>query len=197
LILILLALGAPAEAARISLVGLANSSTPSSPGVQYSGETSYGAGVLLEGRMAPMFGFEIGAMYAPRKFSYSTAVPNATTVTSTNKVYEFPALLRFHLGRKFSLGFGGYYEVGKGNISQQTTSDAGSSTQNLTYASQHQTDSDYGLLGSAQMAFRLTPLTHLIFDARYLMGLKNNSTVAGSSRKYNDFELLAGLQFGF
>lgn len=196
-ILIWLAFTAQAQAARISLVGVANSSTPNSPGVEYSGETSYGAGVLLESRLVPMFGFEIGAMYAPRKFSYSTAVPTATTVTSTSKVYEFPAAFRFHLGRNFSLGFGGYYAMGKGNLTQQTTSDAGSSTQNVTYASQGQTDSDYGLLGSAQIAFRLTPLTHLVFDGRYLMGLKNNSTIAGSDRKYNDFELLAGLQLGF
>jgi len=197
LILCLFLIALPAHAARVAVVGVANSSTPNTPGVEYSAETSYGAGLLLEGRMVPMFGFEIGAIYAPRKFSYSTAIPNATTVTSSGKVYEFPALLRLHMGRTFSLGFGGYYAMGKGDITQETTSEAGKSTQSVTYASQSQTDSDYGLLGSAQLRFRLTPLTFLLFDARYLMGLKNNSTVAGSDRKYNDFELLAGLQLGF
>ena len=193
----LIALSSEARAARLSLVGVANSSTPNSPGVEYSGETSYGAGLLLESRIVPMFGFEIGALYAPRKFSYSTAVPNATTVTSSAKVYEFPVALRLHLGRNFSLGFGGYYAMGKGDITQETTSAAGASSQTVSYASQSQTDSDYGLLGSIQAGFRLTPLTHLVFDARYLMGLKNNSTIAGSDRKYNDLELLAGLQLGF
>jgi hypothetical protein len=197
LALLLLILSPAAEAARMSLVGVANSSTPHTPGVEYTGETSYGAGILLEGRFVPMVGFEIGAIYAPRKFSYSTAVPQTTTVTSSAKVYEFPAALRFHLGRVFSLGFGGYYAMAKGNITQETSSASGSSTQNVTFASQSQVDSDYGLLGSAQLAFRFTPLTHLVFDARYLLGLKNNSTIAGSDRKYNDFELLAGLQLGF
>jgi hypothetical protein len=197
-ILILCALLAPqAQAARLSLVGLANSTSPNSPGVEYSSETSYGVGLLLESRLVPMFGFEIGALYAPRKYSLATAVPTATNVTYTGKTYEFPAALRIHLGRNFSLGFGGYYAMSKGDVQQQTTSAAGSSTQSVTYASQNQTDSDYGLLGSIQAGFRLTPLTHLVFDARYLMGLKNNSTIAGSDRKYNDLELLAGLQLGF
>ncbi|MGZ3657602.1 MAG: hypothetical protein ACXVB9_05855 [Bdellovibrionota bacterium] len=186
-----------AHAARISLVGAANSSTPNSPGVEYTAETAYGYGVLLETRMIPFFGFEIGALYAPRKFTYSTAVPSATTVTATAKVYEFPALLRFHLGRTFSFGMGGYYASGKGDIGVETNANGTTTSQSVTYASQNQTNSDYGLLGSIAFTMRLGPLTHLVFDGRYLAGLKNNSTIAGSDRKYNDLELLAGLQFGF
>jgi hypothetical protein len=197
LLCLLIAFTSQAQGARLSLVGVANSTSPNSPGVEYSSETSYGVGVLLESRLVPMFGFEIGAIYAPRKYSLATAVPNATNVTNTGKMFEFPAAFRFHLGRNFSLGFGGYYAIAKGEVQQETTSAAGASKQSVSYASQNQTESDFGLLGSIQASFRITPLTHLVFDARYLMGLKNNSTVAGGDRKYNDLELLAGLQLGF
>ncbi|MFK4985673.1 hypothetical protein ACI4B7_28005, partial [Klebsiella pneumoniae] len=81
--------GGEAYAARLSLVGVANSSTPNEPGTSYTGETTYGGGVLLEMRMIPMFGPELGALYAPRKYTYSVATPAAATYTLTGAAYEF------------------------------------------------------------------------------------------------------------
>jgi hypothetical protein len=186
-----------AEAARLSLAGVANSSQPTQPGTEYTGVAAYGAGILLEFRMVPFVGLELGGLYAPRKFSYSTVTPTVTKYTATATAYEFPALLRFHLGRTLSFGLGGYYAKAKGDIGLDSETNGVKSSQGVTFASQQQSDSDYGIATSLALTMRLAPLTHLLVDGRYLIGLKNNSLAAGGDRKYNDMELLAGLQFGF
>ncbi len=188
---------APANAARFSLVGVANSSEPNEPGTEYSGKAGYGAGLLLEFKLMPLIGFELGALMMPRKYEYSSVVPTSSKTTLSSKVYQFPALLRMHLGRLFSLGVGGYYAKANGDISSDTKSDSGSSSQSLTYAARSQTSTDYGALASLALYMRLAPVTYLTFDGRYAMGMKNNSTAAGGDRKFNDMQLLAGLQFGF
>lgn len=183
-----------AEAARLSLVGVGNSADPAVPGTGYSGETAYGGGVLLEMRTLPLIGFEIGALYAPRKYSYSTSTSDYTLSYNT---YEFPVLLRLHLGRYLSVGAGGYYARSNGGISETTMTGGTSSSQGVSFASQQQSNSDYGAILSAALTMRIAPLTRLLFDGRYLMGLKNDSLASGGSMKFNDMELLAGLQFGF
>ncbi len=187
-----------AQAMRFSLVGVANSSEPNEPGTEYSGRPAYGAGLLLEFRLMPAIGFEVGALYMPRKYDYNTAVPTSTKTTLSGKMYEFPVLLRMHLARLFSLGVGGYYAKAAGQISGETqTEGAGTTTQAFTYAARNQTETDYGALVSLALYMRMAPLTYFTVDGRYAMGMKNTSTIAGSERKYNDMQLLAGLQFGF
>lgn len=187
-----------AHGARISLLGVANSSEPNEPGTEYSGRPGYGAGLLLEFRLMPAIGIEFGALSLQRKYEYNTVVPTSTKTTVTAKMYEFPVLLRMHLGRLFSLGVGGYYAKAAGELGTETRTEGGAaSSQTVSYASRNQTTSDFGALVSMALYFRLAAITHLTIDGRYAMGLKNNSTVAGSERKYNDMQLLAGLQFGF
>ena len=186
-----------AHAARISLVGVANSSEPREPGVEYTGRPGYGAGLLLEFKFLPLVGLELGALVMPRTYESSTVVPTVTTTKYSAKIYQFPALLRMHLGRVLSFGVGGYYARAAGDITTETKSSAGTSAQTTTYTARSQTTTDFGALASLALYFRLAPLTHLTFDGRYAMGMKNNSTIAGSDRKFNDMQLLAGLQFGF
>jgi hypothetical protein len=187
-----------ADAARFSLMGVANSSEPNEPGTEYSSVSGYGAGLLMEFRLMPAIGIEFGALFMPRKFAYNTVVPTNTKTTVSAKVYEFPVLLRMHLGRLFSLGVGGYFARAAGEMNTETKTDGGAaSTQTVSYASRSQTDTDFGALASLALYIRLAALTHLAVDARYTMGMKNNSTAAGGDRKFNDMQLLAGLQFGF
>ena len=196
-IFLALTLSPKVHAARIAFVGVANSSEPHQPGNEYTAETGLGAGVLLEFRLLPLFGFELGALYAPRKFSHATLSPSDAKITYTANMYQFPVLFRAHLGRTFSLGVGAYYAKAKGDLTVESVTNSGKSSQKATFASQGLSDSDYGLASSVAISFRLLPLTYLLLDGRYLMGLKNNSTVVGGDRKYNDMQLLAGLQFGF
>lgn len=195
-ILCLLANASDSQAARITLAGVANSSEPREPGTEYTAKPGYGAGLLVEVRMLPLLGLELGALVMPRTYESSDALAGTTTKYSA-KIYQFPALLRMHLGRFLSFGAGGYYTRAAGDITTETKSPAGTSSQATTYTARNQTTTDFGALASLALYFRLAPLTHLTFDGRYAMGMKNNSTVAGSDRKFNDMQLLAGLQFGF
>lgn len=187
-----------ARAAGIAVVGVANSSEPNEPGTEYKGKPGYGAGVLFELGLMPTIGIEFGALTMARKFEFTTVVPVSSTVTLNAKMYEFPVLLRMHLGSFFSLGVGAYYARGSGEISGETKlSNGATSKQIYTYASRNQTVSDYGALASIALYFHLAPLTQLLLDGRYTIGMKNNNTVAGSERKFNDSQFLAGLRFGF
>ena len=134
-----------AEAARISFVGAANSSEAKESGTDYSGVTGYGGGVLIETRLLPMLGFEFGALYLPRKFKTDTTSPLDATVTSEGKMYEFPVLLRAHLGRILSFGLGGYYASATGQITTQTKTGNVTATNHYSFAEANQTTSDFGI----------------------------------------------------
>lgn len=185
-----------AEAARISLVGAANSSEPHEPGNTYAAKTGYGAGLLLELKLMPWLGLEGGFLMIPRAYQTTDLATNVTTRYS-GKIYEIPALLRMHLGRLMSFGVGGYVAKASGELSTETTTGTAVSSGTTTYLARNQTTGDFGALASLALYFRLGPVTYLTFDGRYTMGLRNNSTVAGSDRKFNDMQLLAGLQIGF
>jgi hypothetical protein len=193
LIFLYLGFAAQANAAHIAFVGLGNSATPEVPGTSYSGVTTYGGGVLLEMRMMPFVGLELGGLYAPRKFSYSTS---STQYTLSYKAYEFPVLLRFHLARFFSVAGGAYYSKASGGMSQTSTTNGVTTSQGVSFTSQNQTNTDYGAVVSAALTMKIAPLTRFLIDGRYLMGTKNDS-LSGGNMKFNDMELLAGLQFGF
>lgn len=186
----------PALAARIALVGGVNISEPTEPGMSHQAANGWGGGVLMEFRFVPLLGMEFGALHLPRKHSFSTASPRSTTVTRAAKTYEFPLLLRLHMSRSFSFGIGGYYSTATGQISEETVSDSGASYRTLTYAEAKQSRADFGLASSLCLYFWVGPLLHWVVDARYTMGLKNNHTDGGSKR-FNDVQLLTGLQFGF
>ncbi|HEY8279658.1 MAG TPA: hypothetical protein VIH99_08545 [Bdellovibrionota bacterium] len=193
---LILCLSAPAaQAARIAFVGAALSSEPQEPGTDYQGKPFYGYGVLMEFRFVPLFGLELGALSVGRKFE--KAGDTGSKIAYSGKMYEFPALLRAHLGRTLSLGIGGYFAKVSGDITETTTTGSSSTTRVVSPATLNQTATDHGIVTSLALALRLAPLTYLLFDGRYTIGLKNNSTAAGGERKFNDSQLLAGLEFGF
>lgn len=194
-LLVLLATS-PAHAARLSFVGIVNSSEPNEPGTTYTGVPAYGAGVLLEFRMLPMIGIEFGALSTARKFDYKGTVPNNFSTTVEGKMYEFPVLLRAHLGSLLSLGFGGYYARAIGDAGFSSTINGIKISTSQSYASLRQSTSDYGVVTSAALYLRLIPLVRFVIDGRYTIGVKDNDLGPGT-RKYNDMQLLAGLQIGF
>ncbi len=186
-----------AHALRLSVVGAANSSQPQELGREYEGVTSFGGGLLLEMRLVPLFGLEFGALYLPRKFRREIELPAQSKVTTEGKMYEFPVLLRTHLGSVLSFGIGGYYASATGQVATEVETGSLTTASRYSYAEVEQTTTDHGLLTSLALTIRMAPLTYFLLDGRYTMGLKNNSTAPGGSRKYNDMQFLAGLQFGY
>ncbi len=183
-----------AHAMKLSAVGAVVSSQPDQTTRVYDPKTTFGAGVLLEMGMLPMIGLEIGALSIKRK---ATLTSGATETTTSKDLYEFPALLRFNLGSSLSFGFGGYYAHYQGKISEETKTGNAITSAEYNYSDKSATTTDYGLATSVALGFSIGPLTKLLFDGRYTMGLKDNDTQGTNALKYNDFQLLTGLQIGF
>lgn len=187
--LLLLLCPCPAWAFRLSAVGVANFSERQEPGTKYSASPSFGVGALLESRFGPPpspFGLEFGVLSLERKYK------NDNT-TTTQKLLEFPVVLRVHVGSIFSLGFGGYYAKYRGAITEQFANTAPISK---TYAAERLETSDYGFVSSLAIYFPIVPGIRFLLDGRYTISTKNNHVTPGDTR-FNDLQALGGIQIGF
>lgn len=185
---------ANAYAMKLSAVGAMVSSQPAETTQIHDANSSLGAGVLLELGMVPMIGLELGALSISRKSSQTVG----TTTTMTKKeLYEFPVLLRVNLGSMLSFGFGGYYARYQGKIFEEATTGASVTSAEYAYSDKFATQHDYGLATSLALYFPLAPLAKFMIDGRYTMGLRDNDTRETYQIKYNDYQVLAGLQVGF
>lgn len=197
LFLILLALfSSNAHALRFSLVGAGNYSEPKVAGIKYNPILDFGGGALLEVGLVPFVGLEFGALYLPRKYSYTTVIPIDTDITVTQKMTQFPVLLRAYLGELLSIGVGGYYAKYTGNIKVDYRVGPYTSSYTSAYGTQNMTTEDYGFVGSLAFYIPFTPLTRFLLDARYTVSAKDNNP-SGAELKFNDIQGLVGLQIGF
>jgi hypothetical protein len=171
-----------ANAMRFSLVGAANQSKPEySPEVSTTGKFGFGGGGLLEFGLVPTLGLELGLLALPRKYEVGNTLAEQSG-------FQVPVLLRAHLGNIFSLGVGGYYT--------KYGSDLKLNGATTTYSAANWSDTDYGIATSVAFYSSIGPMTRLLFDARYLIGAKDNDDGA-AEKKFRDIQLLLGVQFGF
>jgi hypothetical protein len=186
-----------AHAMRFSLVGAANMSEPKVAGTKYTAVNGFGYGALLEFGIMPFFTMELGALSLPRNFEYGQNVPSVAHTTVKMKMLEVPVVFKAYLGHALSVGLGGYYAKYKGDISYESTDAFGqTSVTNKTLSAAGHSASDYGLVTSLGLYIPLAPLTRIILDGRYTIGIKNNNIGAGTTT-YNDLQLLAGVRFSF
>lgn len=105
-------------------------------------------------------------------------------------------MLRFEPLSFISLGLGGYLGFGMGNVSVSTNN----VPTDYSYEAYFLSNTDFGLAISGALQIPILPLTDILIDARFLLGLKNRDTTIGNTnRSYNRSNLLilAGLRFGF
>jgi hypothetical protein len=143
---------------KLSVFGVGNF-LQSRGSVSETGKLAFGGGAGIEFRLGQRVGFEIDGIYSQFKDSAG----------ATTKAVQIPGLFRFWLGRMFSLGAGGYYEV-----SLDTDGEA-----------------DYGAVGEAGFNIPMGQTVALIAEGRYYYGLKD---IAGV--KYSDIQAVVGLRFG-
>ena len=183
-VLVLLAIltSPSAQALEVGVLGGLNFWSPSASSGLGSITTSAGsnlaAGAYVQKGFNPLFDVELGLMYVKKKADLTLL---GSVSSSSYNAIQIPLILRtgFIPGNFFNVGAGAYYET----VSGGTPSG--------------QKSSDYGLVGSAQVRFPLAPLTKFIVDARYLMGLSEQSTdTTNISIKNRGIEVLAGLSFG-
>lgn len=185
LILAIALFASPAWAIKLSLVGGANLTTPelSPANTNYEAKEAFGGGALLEFGMLPAVGLEFGALYLPRKFEYTVGA--STLATSEFNTVQFPVILRATLGGILSLGVGGYYAYYPDAPDVRDSTNA-----RLTHD-----NSDYGVATSVALYMPFSPISRFMIDGRYNIGVKDN--LPGSRElKYNDLQVLVGLQFG-
>lgn len=187
---------APASALKIAAVGAVSKSQPSDSA--YQPKNAFGGGGLIEFGLGPLFGLEIGALLVPRKYEVTRVTPASETVTTEQKMVEIPLVFRAYLGKVLSLGVGAYYTSYTGNFETSTKNNVTGAITNSsqTYAAAGRSESDYGFVSSLGIYLPLMPLLRIVLDGRYTVGVKDNVTGPGDL-KFNDIQVLAGLQLGF
>ena len=188
-----------AHAIGIAVVGAGTLSKPalSSNYIDtFSGKVGLGGGALVDFGILPMLSFQVGGLYVTRTY---TDTVGAVVITDQLHYLEVPAQFRLMLGRVFSVGLGGYWAVGMGNITQTNGSVTNS---NVTYGNFGLKNHDLGLIGSLNAAIPLGAMVQLYAEGQYLYGLQNELTDAAitasptSSYKNRDIQFLLGLRFG-
>ena len=160
--------------------------------VKGSSQTAFG--ILLDKHISRMFALETGAIYSKDKF-------NATYQSSINNDFasntlQVPLLLRFTGFRFISVGVGGYWGYGAGDITLTdhiTSANSGVSS----YSAESESKTDYGALFDARIRIPIGIRLGLVIDGRYLMGVKERETVTtgGATYKTKMMQVLAGLNF--
>ena len=192
-----LLIGVPSQAQAFDLgvVGALNVTSPRIAGSQFgssvfSSAASFGFGALIDFGGNPLVGFELGALYIPRRFNTSTS---GTSETLT--MLEFPLMVRFYFPF-VSFGAGAYYARGIGNVSSSTN---GVANPDETYSDAGISQDDYGLTGSIALDIPVAPAISLVADARVLYAIANlsalSSTTPTDSLMLWDFQVLAGIKF--
>jgi len=167
-------------AGQVSIVGLVPFEGLKQGSKEQKAQITEGGGLLYELGGGHM-GLELGALYDPRKI--------ATSPAQTWTYIEVPVLLRFHMGRAFSLGVGGYYAFMMGDIKRPSGG-------NLTAAAAGVKTSDYGVVGSAAFMIPMGKSAAFRIDGRYLAGAQSVNTAATIARKWSGYEAIVGVTFG-
>lgn len=155
----------------------------------YSVKPGYAFGAMGQLDLNPAMGLEVDALYIQRKYGYA-AGPFSGDISA--KYFMLPVLVRITALPILSVGIGGYYAQAIGDISG--TLNGAEFTQ--SFSSGNISNSDFGGVASVQLKSSLAPFMSLLLDARYILGLKNISTVSGQDKKMRDFQALAGISFG-
>lgn len=189
---------------RVSFVGALTGSSVSKArlsGIDYKSDESnigYGTGILAEFMIVSNVGFELGALYLRRNIKMHYTLSSVTTTYDIKtQTLQFPALFKLWLTPYFSIGLGGYYNKGIGNLKYTTTVGSASSTEtSSSYSSFGVTTQEYGFAASLGGAIPLSNTIAFILDGRYYYGLASSASRSSDSFKVSDAQLLLGLRFG-
>lgn len=145
-----------------------------------------GYGILASVYSIPGFTVESGILSLTRSYAASLLPTDIISL----KMYEIPVLLRFDLLPIMAAGIGGYLAFGSGSVTQSN----GVTDQTSTYEANNLGKTDYGLMASISLSLPILPTLKILGDVRYLIGLANLSTTSGTTHKFNDLQLLAGIR---
>ncbi len=142
----------------------------------------FGGGALVSFPLMTAFEIETGALYTP----FVTHIGAAPVEANLKQNYiVVPVLARFTLLPIVSFGAGISYGVKTGDV----TSD------NSLVSAPGTLKNNVGLTGSVAIRLPLAPMFGFLVDTRYTFGLTDQSSTAGTTDKFNQLQVLAGLNF--
>lgn len=181
----------PALASEVGILGGFNSFNPSVTNTSTTPKLGHTFGFMFQFVPGPI-DLELDVLYASKKVEAGGA-------TFTLNSIQFPLMVRLAPLPIISVGFGGYYQMGVGNVTTERNGVSASTDYNTTifYTTLGLKRNDYGAIGSVRLKLPLGG-ANLIADLRYLYGLQDNLLPASSSAsvKYRSLDALVGVSWG-
>ena len=175
--------------------------------VTWSSKMGIDYGVPASFSMAPLISLQVGALVDNRKFLGTDASdPLGKIEVETKQNYiQIPVVARFTVFPGLSLGAGGYYAMGTGDIKAKTTItvpgvDPVVEEETSTWEADKTKKTDLGLIASVAYNIPIAPLVSFMIDGRYLLGLTNfqdDPALPNTTSKWKSIQLLAGVNIGF
>lgn len=162
--------------------------------------TGYPIGALVGMSPAHNWDLETGLVYSTNVTSNTANAPDQGFVGVTTDTYHYlqiPVVARYRIFPYLGIGGGFYYGHAVGQVSETDTSGTGmngTKSWNGSLNSANLKDDDYGAVFSLRGAYPLIKGISAMVDARFLLGLKNDSTTTEVSR-YRAAQFLAGVSF--
>jgi hypothetical protein len=143
-------------------------------------------------------GLTVGAQYGEMG-SHQTYASGGVNYSIDEKApyYQFPVTLDYWLGNFLALGVGGYYATPGGNITDNGTAVAASTSTTVntsnTFSAANYISSDYGFVAHAQLIIPIGAVWMLTANAYYLSGFQNVATNPGSTEKNSSVQIEGGI----
>lgn len=190
-LLVLIAVQPAVAKAEITVLGGINMAKPSvstTPATTTASSNALGLGLLWGKKFgAGMFGIETGLFYFQEKFA-------AFSMDWKTKRLHVPLMFRLNPVKFLSIGAGGYYENGTGDVDVSALG----VTVTQSYADSGLKKSDYGLDFDLRIKIPFGPMVAFVIDGRYQLGLAERlkDTTGGASYKSRSIQALGGFSFG-
>ncbi len=188
-----------ASALELNVLGGLNFANSSDSGPGYTGISSKAkagitVGATVEFSLVPMFALEVGLFSNGNKKSVTSTLVN---YDGSNRSLEIPLLLKFTGLPLAEFGAGLYYEKSPSNVTISNSTNTvllanGDFDQSSTYET-----GDMGIKLDARLKLPLMPLTSILVDASYKMGLKDLDKASSDTSKTKSYALLVGAAIGF
>ena len=191
-----------ASLVEVAGVGTVNFSTPrlsdanGLPPTAISPKMGLGVGALVYFPFFPGFNLETGVLYVSHRSNITLvgSTPGQLGLTSL----MVPVMIRFTALPVVSFGAGIYGAKGIGKVSSYDPA-TGNLITELTYAEANTSDFDLGAIVGASLNISLLPMTSILIDLNYYLGLKNLDTTNNPNQTIRLGGILGmvGVKFGF
>ncbi len=159
--------------------------------IDWTGNASLSYGVAVSiALFTPRLELESGLLSLGSEFQ---GYPANVNTTLNFRELQIPILLRFNFDPWLSLGAGGYFSFGEGQVS--TAANGGTIRQSYDAAGIASTDE--GLAVSLKAKLHITDGWSFVIDSRFEYGLKNRALTSGDDYETRSIQVFGGLGYEY